>query len=112
MDIKEVGKLQFNEYQKMVMRTAGDDLEIVNSVLGLNGEAGEVADHFKKHLYQGHKLDTKEVALELGDCLWYLTVLAKIIGYDLECIAKMNNQKLLKRYPDGFNAERSVNREQ
>ncbi|NLK98250.1 MAG: nucleotide pyrophosphohydrolase, partial [Epulopiscium sp.] len=34
------------------------------------------------------------------------------IGYDLETVLKMNIDKLRKRYPDGFEAERSLHREE
>lgn len=123
MDIKmrcpliswEVNEMKMNEYQSAAMRTAnGMDNRypmILNGVLGLNGESGECADIVKKHLFQGHDLDEKHLAEELGDVLWYIAVTARSIGYDLDEIAQMNVDKLLKRYPDGFDSERSVNRD-
>lgn len=60
-----------NEYQKEALRTAsGMNYEhhgmLINGVLGLCGEAGEVADIVKKATFQGHELDTKHIAEELG----------------------------------------------
>lgn len=40
---------------------------ILNGTLGLSGETGEVADHVKKYLFQGHNLNKHHLAEELGD---------------------------------------------
>lgn len=106
--------MRANEYQKEALRTASGMSQeyprIMNGVLGLVGESGECADLVKKHLFQGHELDKEHLAKELGDVAWYLAVVADAIGYDLETIMKMNVKKLRARYPDGFEAEKSINR--
>lgn len=107
--------MTINEYQSLAMRTAsGMNYEhhgmLLNGVLGLCGESGEVADIVKKATFQGHDLDIEHVAKELGDICWYIAVSATAIGCDLETIMKMNIEKLRKRYPDGFDAERSKHR--
>lgn len=105
-----------NEYQKAAMRTSSIDStnteHLINGALGLTGEAGEVADIVKKHMFQGHSIDRDHIAKELGDVLWYVAETATAIGYDLEKIMNMNIHKLYARYPDGFSAERSQNREE
>ena len=105
-----------NEYQKEALRTASGMYDgypmIINGVLGLCGEAGECADMVKKHLFQGHDLDREHLAKELGDVAWYIAVAAHSIGYDLETVLQMNVDKLRKRYPDGFDAKRSLNRQE
>ena len=63
-------------------------------------------------VFQGHELDTAHMAKELGDVAWYLAVSANAIGYDLETIMQMNVDKLKARYPDGFDAEHSLHRDQ
>ena len=108
--------MTINEYQKEAPRTAlGTKYEhhglLENAALGLCGEGGEVADLVKKALFQGHKLDEEHLAEELGDVAWYVAVGAHAIGYDLETVLRMNVVKLRKRYPDGFEAERSLHRE-
>lgn len=107
--------MRANDYQKAALRTASTlepkDL-VLNGVLGLNGEAGEVADHIKKHLFQGHELNKEHLAKELGDICWYIAIMAEGLGYDLESIMQMNVNKLMKRYPNGFEAERSLHREE
>ena len=108
--------MDFNEYQRLAVRTANrkgvNDLPpLLNVVLGLNGEAGEIADKAKKVYFQGHSWSWTEFELELGDVLWYLALGAELVGVKLEEIAEMNIEKLRQRYPDGFDPERSVNRE-
>lgn len=105
-----------NEFQKAALRTAsGMNYEhhgmLINGVLGLCGESGEAADIVKKATFQGHTLDKEHLAKELGDCAWYLAVAAAGIDYDLDTIFQMNKEKLEARYPNGFEAERSLHRE-
>lgn len=108
--------MTINEYQALAKRTSNGELSsrehLVNGVLGLVGESGEIADLVKKHLMQGHPLDPEHVAKELGDVCWYIAETATAIGCDLETVLKMNIEKLRKRYPDGFSSERSQHREQ
>ena len=102
-----------NEYQKLSMKTANNltKIELIeNGVLGLCGESGEIADILKKYKFQGHKLDKIHMAKELGDVLWYAAILAEGLETDLETVMKDNIKKLEKRYPNGFEVEKSINR--
>lgn len=106
--------LTMNGYQRMARRTAGtkrksDKME--EALFGLAGEVGELCDHYKKHKHQGHDIDYDHMAEEAGDVLWYLAEIADALGLTLEDIARRNIDKLRKRYPDGFDPERSRNRE-
>jgi len=103
-----------NEYQSLALRTAnGLTMEqlLTNGVMGMCGESGECVDMMKKHLFQGHDLDKEHLAKELGDVSWYIAITAHALGYDLDTIFEMNIEKLRKRYPGGFDAERSLHRE-
>jgi NTP pyrophosphatase (non-canonical NTP hydrolase) len=84
---------------------------MLNGALGLCGEAGETADIVKKHFFQGHDLDKEDLKNEMGDCLWYIAVLAHSAGIELHEVARYNIEKLKKRYPDGFSFEKSINRQ-
>lgn len=110
--------MTINEYQTEALRTAAgmnhsnnDDI-LLNGVMGLAGESGECVDMMKKHLFQGHELDKEHIAKELGDVAWYIALSAYAMGYDLETILQMNVDKLRKRYPNGFEAERSLHRQE
>lgn len=106
--------MDFNEYQKLAMTTRNKDMNmkdmLVNSVMGLNGEAGEAIDLVKKYLYHNHELDIDKLKLELGDVLWYLAEAAEALDMSLEDVAKANIDKLKKRYPEGFDSKKSINR--
>lgn len=108
--------LDGNDYQLSALKTANKDLEnheqLINGALGLCGESGEVADMVKKCFMQGHELDVEHLAKELGDCMWYIALIADCIGYGLSGIMQMNVDKLKARYPKGFAVENSVNRKQ
>lgn len=108
--------MTINDYQNEALRTAPKGLKfnelLLNGLMGLNGEAGECIDIFKKYLFQGHTLDHEHMAKELGDVAWYLAVSAYALNYDLETILEMNVNKLKSRYPDGFTTEHSVHREE
>jgi NTP pyrophosphatase (non-canonical NTP hydrolase) len=106
--------MKINEYQELAMRTASkltNDELILNGALGLCGESGEVADIVKKWKFQGHEIDREKVIKELGDICWYIAITAKGLDVDLETVMQGNIDKLMKRYPQGFDSERSINRE-
>lgn len=103
----------FEEDVQRTFNTVGTGYDgITNGVLGLTGEAGEVADILKKFLYQGHNLDTDNIIDELGDVLYYLVIITKFMGSTLDEVMTKNMIKRLKRYPNGFDKKRSVNRDE
>ena len=99
--------MELNEYQKEAMQfnNMPKEYAIVFPVLGLNGEAGEVAEKVKKVLRDNEGVFTEEkrqeIAKELGDVLWYLSTLANDIGYTLDEIGEMNIHKLMSRQQRG-----------
>ena len=105
-----------NEYQRLAMTTLNPELSekdvLINGVMGLCGESGEAIDIVKKWLAQGHELDREHLAKELGDIAWYLAETATALGLSLEDIFEANIEKLKKRFPEGFDSERSVHREE
>jgi NTP pyrophosphatase (non-canonical NTP hydrolase) len=102
-----------NEYQALALRTAPNIAAIERlptAALGLAGETGEFADAVKKAKYQGHDLDVADLANELGDIAWYVALACEALGLNLGDVLYENIEKLQRRYPDGFSAERSRNR--
>ena len=94
-------------YQKVALTTAIYPREqaIIYPTLGLTGEAGEVANKVKKIIRDGsNKNDdnlVSEIKSEIGDCLWYIAVLADDIGCKLSDIANLNLIKLANRKEKG-----------
>ncbi len=83
---------------------------LLEGVMGLCGETGEVMDIVKKYMWQGHQLNLGHLCEELGDVLWYIVDIAGSVGLTLDDIQKQNIRKLDKRYPNGFKSEYSINR--
>lgn len=104
--------MRVNEYQQLAMTTLNPELSkrdiLINSVMGLCGEAGEAIDIVKKWMAQGHELDKDHLAKELGDIAWYLAEAATALDISLEEILQANIDKLKKRYPEGFETKRSL----
>lgn len=101
--------MTFNEYQTQAITTnlAKDDQlqELMQQVLGLGDEAGEVQAIFKKWIRDNNAdialLDKQNVAKELGDILWYVAVVAHDLGISLDEVANTNIQKLRSRQERG-----------
>lgn len=106
--------MTINEYQTLAMATLNPSLSkrdvLINGVMGLCGESGEAIDIVKKHLAQGHELDREALIKELGDVAWYLAETAYALNVPLEKVLECNIEKLKKRYPQGFETKRSVQR--
>ena len=94
-------------YQQVAKQTAIYPREqaIIYPTLGLTGEAGEVANKVKKIIRDGtienHESLIQEISAEIGDCLWYISVLADDIGIKLSDIANANLIKLANRKEKG-----------
>lgn len=95
--------MSLNEYQQCALETAvyPEEYNIVYPALGMAGEAGEVADKVKKVIRDGNAdfspVKCEEIAMEIGDVMWYCAVLADRIGYKLDTIGRMNHRKLKSR---------------
>ncbi len=109
-----------NEYQQLAARTliekpdfeiSPEEVMISWMAIGLAGEAGEVADLIKKGIYHQQGIDKDKIKKELGDVLWYLSGLAKQMGFTLEEVMEQNINKLKARFPEGYSAERTTFRE-
>lgn len=99
--------MKLNEYQKKATETAiyGSGSKLVYPILGLVGEAGELANKYKKVLRDNGGILTPEVReamkKELGDVLWYIAATANDLGTTLEEVAEENISKLKSRQTRG-----------
>lgn len=83
---------------------------VLNGCLGLSGEAGEVLDMVKKWVFHEKELDKEHLKKEIGDVMWYVAMLCESFGFDLDEILQMNVDKLMARYPEGFDTDKANNR--
>ena len=111
--------MKANSYQELAARTlstenidlSGFEIETLNYVVGLTGEAGEVAELFKKGFFHGQGIDIEKLKKELGDVLWYVAAISTRVGLSLAEIMQHNVDKLKARYPKGFDVDRSLFKE-
>lgn len=100
--------MKLNDYQRSAKTTlhVTDPVEAITYLtLGLASEAGEVAGKAKRVLRDDHGTLTTErtaqLVAELGDCLWYVAVLADTIGVSLDYVATENLAKIARRVANG-----------
>ena len=89
-----------DKIQKRALRTwhtsaTPRDKQRDHAILGLVGEAGELADLHKKDVFKpGHESTKEERIDELGDVLYYVAILAHLDGFTLEGVSQWNAAKL------------------
>ena len=102
-----------DKYQKLAARTMNPALTkketVEHALFCMSAEVGELLSIYQKEL-QGHAFDDRHAKYEAGDILWALAEYCTAMGWELSDIAEMNIEKLRRRYPDGFDPERSMRR--
>lgn len=109
--------MDINEYQCWTDSTAvypeatcRSEKELNYLIQGFTGESGELANLFKKWLrdetvtllpyFALSRLpnDKKDQLIkELGDALWYMARIARVLGYSMTEVAQLNHDKLEER---------------
>ena len=115
--------MTFDEYQKKAITTdisirdnkGIESLAFMDKILGLTGEAGEVADKFKKMLRDKNNPflnpdERLEVVKEIGDVLWYISAIAGYLDVSFDDVAELNLKKVLDRKNRGMTGGAGDNR--
>jgi NTP pyrophosphatase (non-canonical NTP hydrolase) len=97
--------MTFDEYQSLAPTTAIYHPDPVMDktiwVLGISGEASEIAEKWKKIVAYRDSVvteeDVAEMTKEIGDVLWYLTMFAESLGVKMHDVAVANVEKLASR---------------
>lgn len=99
-----MGHMTLNDYQAAALRTArpkDKKDELFHLLLGLCGEAGEIAEKAKKIVRdQGSdfsKWDREDIIKELGDVMWHVAMLADYFDIPLDEVGDKNIAKLADR---------------
>lgn len=102
-----------NNYQALAARTIRHEMNQFDmrhhALHGMSSEIGEIHGIYQK-IYQGHTADEEHLKKEVGDLLWFIAEFCTSYGWNLGDVAQMNIDKLIARYPRGFEEERSLNR--
>lgn len=108
--------MNFDEYQELARRTQSKEMTyndmLYHALFGMCSELGEIHSIFQ-HFYQGEGMDGERKAAlvsEAGDLLWFLSEFCDALSITMDDIANANINKLRRRYPYGFDVERSAHR--
>jgi NTP pyrophosphatase (non-canonical NTP hydrolase) len=110
--------MDFDEYQKQAQQSVINHHDPLMDktiwVLGISGEASEIAEKWKKLVaYEDADLSDEkkaELAKEMGDVLWYLAAFAHSLDLSFQDIADANIKKVLSRKERGAIKGRGDNR--
>jgi NTP pyrophosphatase (non-canonical NTP hydrolase) len=98
--------MEMNEYQRQalvtMMKFDSKKDQIINGLLGLAGESGEVCELLKKHFCVGDELDKEKLKKELGDVMWYIAEICDAYGFTMQDVAEKNISKLRARHGEKF----------
>lgn len=116
-DIDFIKKLLF--YRKgvgtnpVVVPVCTADLDYVadnelHGSLGVFSEAGEILELVENAIFKGEEIEREKVVDEVGDLLWYVAMLLREVDVSFEEVARLNIEKLRKRFPSKFEEERAA----
>ena len=107
--------MRANEYQKLASRTMNPLLTKhgweMHALHGMVGEIGEIHSIYQK-TFQGHECEDLHLKKEVGDLLWFIAEYCTAMRWDLDEIMELNIEKLKARFPEGFEADRSLHRKE
>lgn len=107
--------MEYQEYKDKAQRTLAlmpNELDNnLHMILGMQTEAAELSDVFKKHLAYGKDIDWVNIKEEIGDLMWYIANFCNLNDIDLEEVMETNINKLRARFPKKFTQENALNRD-
>lgn len=89
--------------------------QLLTAAIGLSAETGEFAEIIKKCIFQGKEMTEHthyHAVRELGDVMWYWMQAVHALNITANEVIEENIRKLEARYPGGFEATRSENRQE
>ena len=107
-DVSKNDEIYTERFKMLSEKLNGRFSRMDNSVAGLAGEAGEVADIWKKikfHWLEYNQETREKLIKELGDICWYLFSVADVLDVSMEEIINKNIEKLKNRHAHGFSGE-------
>ena len=107
-DVSKNDEIYTERFKMLSEKLNGRFSRMDNSVAGLAGEAGEVADMWKKikfHWLEYNQETREKLIKELGDICWYLFSVADVLDVSMEEIINKNIEKLKNRHAHGFSGE-------
>ena len=84
--------------------------ELLHAAIGIAGEAGELLDAVRKHVFDGQPLDEDNLKEEVGDIIFYLEALIQTMRTTVHEIITGNMTKLFERYEGGYSDQQAIER--
>jgi len=84
---------------------------LIHSILGMADELAEIVEVVSEYVYNGKRIDWDNLTEEYGDMLWFWSCGNTSRGEANETVAKLNIDKLKKRFGDKFSEERANKRD-
>ena len=101
----------YEEFVTNLVKERGDrSMNLEHMVIGICGEAGEIADGVKKNSIYGKPLDHANIVEELGDIEFYLAGLRQMLGISRYETLAGNVKKLQARYKGGYSDAAAIER--
>lgn len=107
----ETTECSYYEAMGYMRNSANRDMALLHGAMGVSTESGELLDALKKHIFYGKDLDVPNIKEEVGDVLWYLTIVSRSCGFTLSDAMEANVRKLKVRYPERFTADCALKRD-
>ncbi len=104
--------MELKEYMIQSQRTVNplenNDLDTQHALLGMITEVAEIADLYKKKMAYNKYFSKEQLTDELGDLMFYISAFCNAAKLDMPTVLEKNIQKLMVRYPDGFDSDRAI----
>ena len=107
--IVNVTPMEYSYWVEGKIMTGGES-RLFENVLGLVGEAGEIAEKTKKLIRDNATVKRGDMIKELGDVLFYVTALANHFDSNLAEVLEANMDKLNSRSSRGVLSGNGDNR--
>jgi len=94
----EPSQVRYDMFVLQLFKAGPRDMMMMHAAIGVAGEAGELIDAFKKHVFNSKELDRDNVIEELGDLRFYMEALCNLLDISDQDVLQANANKLAVRY--------------
>lgn len=97
-DQAHVECIRYDAFVALLFKQMPEHLMKLHAVIGMCGEAGELADAIKKETIYGKPADVENIVEELGDLRFYIQATMQLYGISEQQVLQTNANKLAVRY--------------
>lgn len=90
------------EIHMLPEKTRQENIDLIHGIIGLATEAGELLEWLYQALYIRGETALYNVGEELGDSMWYISLILGSLDLDQSRVLQVNKSKLESRYPEKF----------